>query len=96
MKYHLFREKIPHNDLSSTELSDAEDDIDLDATMEAKQPYHHHGSIVFTTECLVVAPGCVIPGTLAITSDSLYFTADEESEELKKIDPQVTFAYIDP
>ena len=86
LKYHLFTQKLPKND--DGDISDAEDE-NLDAAMETKEPYHHHGIIVFTTECKVIAPGSVIPGTLAITSDSLYFTADEESEEIKTIDPQV-------
>ena len=83
----MFTKKLPEQ--NSAEEEDEEEEIDLDSVLEEKQPYEHHGSIVITTECCVVSPGAVISGTLAITNDSLYFTADEDSDDLKKIDPQV-------
>ena len=46
-------------------------------------------SILLTTDCLVISPGAAIPGTLAITNDSIYYTADEDSDDMKKLDQQV-------
>lgn len=89
LKYHLFTQKLPSsNDLAEESESEAEDDIESKVTEERQQ---HSGSIVYTVECQVISPGTVIPGVLAITSDSLYFTADEEAPDMKRINQEVNF-----
>lgn len=87
LKYHLYTKDTPKSD--EVEVSESEDDVDLDATLEERHIYHQQGSIQITTECNIISPGAVVPGTLAITTDALYFTADDESEELKTLDPMV-------
>lgn len=89
LKYHLFTQKLPSsNDLAEESESEAEDDTESKVTEERQQ---HSGSIVYTVECQVISPGTVIPGVLAITSDSLYFTADEEAPDMKRINQEVNF-----
>ena len=70
-----------------------EHDVDLDASISDKLLYQQQGSIQVTTPCSVISPGVVVPGTLTITTDSLYYTAEDECEELKKLDPQVCIEY---
>ena len=96
LKYHLYVKDVATSIEGASEES--EDEInDLDTTFDEKQHIHHQqqqSSILLTTECHVVAPGAAIPGTLAVTNDSLYYTADEDSEEIKKIDPQVVVLFL--
>ena len=97
LKYHLYIKDTPKAD-HQEEMSGSEDEdelvtTELDTTLEEKQHLYYQqqqSSILFTSDCLVVSPGAAIPGTLAVTSDSIYFTADEESEEMRKLDQQVT------
>ena len=93
LKYHLFTQKLPpSNNVAEESEGETEDDIESKVTEERQQ---HSGSIVYTVECQVISPGTVIPGVLAITSDSLYFTADEEAPDMKKINQEVSFWLLD-
>jgi hypothetical protein len=91
LKYHLYTKDAQNNEEN---VSGSEDEgvNELDTTMEEKQQIYQQqqqGSILLTVECFVISPGAAIPGTLAITNDSLYYTTDEESEEIKKLDQHV-------
>ena len=46
---------------------------------------------MLSCQCSVIAPSVQAPGSLTITTSTLYFTADEESEEYQQIDPQVVW-----
>ena len=96
LKYHLYTKKDSQkpgdNQQDMYESEDDDEQTELDTTLEEKQHLYYQqqqSSILLTTECFVVSPGAAIPGSLAVTSDSIYFTADEESEEMKKLDQQV-------
>ena len=101
LKYHLYTKKDSQKAGDHQEdVSESEDDdeaTELDATLEEKQHLYYQqqqSSILLTTECFVVSPGAAIPGSLAVTSDSIYFTADEESEEMRKLDQQVRSVFF--
>ena len=49
-----------------------------------------HGHVVFTTECHLIAPCVVAPGSLTITSTFMFFAVDEEHDEFKKLDTKVS------
>lgn len=42
------------------------------------------------TKGKLIAPGIVAPGIVSITSTELYFEVDEDDEEFKKIDTEVS------
>lgn len=46
-----------------------------------------------STKAKLVAPGIVAPGMVSITSTELYFEVDEEDEEFKRIDTEVSFCF---
>ena len=48
------------------------------------------GPLTFTTECRLIAPGFALKGTLSITSNDLYFDADEEDPEFQSMDIEVS------
>lgn len=41
----------------------------------------------------MVAPGLVAPGIVSITSAELYFEVDEEDEEFRRIDSEVSYFF---
>ncbi|XP_012557946.1 neurobeachin isoform X1 [Hydra vulgaris] len=86
LKYHLFTKQSPNGKVVE---DNEDDDIDLESASEEKQAYHQHGSIMYSVACRIISPGVTLPGILTITTDSLYFTADEECVELKNIDPKI-------
>lgn len=43
-----------------------------------------------STKAKLIAPGIVAPGIVSITSAELYFEVDEEEEEYKKVDTEVS------
>ena len=88
MKYHLFVKKSRSSEDDSRDTEMEDEDLEM-SPQEDIQFMQQPGNIQFTTTCKVISPGVVIPGSLAITGDALYFTADEESEELQGIDPLV-------
>ena len=97
LKYHLYTKNASNNDKTNVSESEDEELNELDTTIEEKQQLYQQqqqSSILLTTECLVISPGASIPGTLAITNDSLYYTADEESDEMKKLDQHVSDLYL--
>ncbi|KAF7268650.1 hypothetical protein GWI33_018245, partial [Rhynchophorus ferrugineus] len=58
------------------------DDRELDSDL--------NGPINISTKAKLVAPGIVAPGILSITSAELYFEVDEDDEEFKKLDSEVS------
>lgn len=48
------------------------------------------GPVNISTAAKLIAPGIVAPGTVSITSTELYFEVDEDDEEFKKIDTEVS------
>ena len=86
LKYHLFSKQLPNRKVSE---NDEEDDNEFESTSEEKQAYHQHGSITYSIQCKIISPGVTLPGILTITTDSLYFTADEDCDEVKNVDPKV-------
>ncbi|KAJ8949535.1 hypothetical protein NQ318_005097, partial [Aromia moschata] len=58
------------------------DDRELDSDL--------NGPVNISTKAKLVAPGLVAPGMVSITSAELYFEVDEEEEEFKKIDSEVS------
>lgn len=49
------------------------------------------GPVNISTKARLVAPGIVAPGMVSITSAELYFEVDEDEEEFKRIDGEVSF-----
>lgn len=48
-----------------------------------------------STKARLIAPGIVAPGMVSITSTELYFEVDEEDDEFKRLDPEVsTLLYL--
>ena len=43
-----------------------------------------------STKAKLIAPGIVAPGMVSITSSELYFEVDEEEDEFKKMDTEVS------
>lgn len=48
------------------------------------------GPVNMSTKARLIAPSIVAPGTVSITSSELYFEVDEEDEEFKRLDPEVS------
>ncbi|KAK9700943.1 Neurobeachin/BDCP, DUF4704 alpha solenoid region [Popillia japonica] len=73
--------------MQSTDLMDDNElliddrELDSDAT----------GPVNISTKARLIAPGIVAPGMVSITSSELYFEVDEEDEEFKKMDAEVSF-----
>ena len=49
------------------------------------------GPVNLSCKAKIIAPGIVVPGTLSVTSNELYFEADEDDPDFKKNDPRVTY-----
>ncbi|KAH1026810.1 hypothetical protein HUJ05_000428 [Dendroctonus ponderosae] len=62
------------------------DDRELDSDL--------NGPINISTKAKLVAPGIVAPGIVSVTSAELYFEVDEDDEEFKKIDCEVSFKNV--
>ncbi|KAK6637449.1 hypothetical protein RUM44_007866 [Polyplax serrata] len=70
---------------SSDLMDDGElmtDDRDLDADLT--------GPVNISTKARLIAPGIVAPGVVSITMTELYFEVDEDDEEYKKINAEVS------
>ncbi|XP_048774132.2 neurobeachin-like isoform X3 [Ostrea edulis] len=52
------------------------------------------GPVAVSTSCKLIAPGAAISGTMSVTKTEMYFEMDEESEDNKKLDPQV-LSYVE-
>lgn len=50
------------------------------------------GPVNISTKAKLVAPGVEAPGIVSITNAELYFEVDEEDEEFKKVDTEVSGA----
>lgn len=48
------------------------------------------GPVNISTKAKLVAPGLIAPGIVSITSAELYFEVDEDDEEFKRIDSEVS------
>lgn len=48
------------------------------------------GPVNISTKAKLIAPGLVAPGIVSITSAELYFEVDEDNEEFRKIDSEVS------
>lgn len=48
------------------------------------------GPVNISTPAKLIAPGIVAPGMVSITSTELYFEVDEDDDEFKKIDTEVS------
>ncbi|XP_065556860.1 neurobeachin-like isoform X3 [Artemia franciscana] len=46
------------------------------------------GPVNLSCKAKIIAPGIVVPGTLSVTSNELYFEADEDDPDFKKNDPR--------
>nr|XP_022900222.1 neurobeachin isoform X1 [Onthophagus taurus] len=72
--------------MQSTDLMDDNellmDDRDLDSDTT--------GPVNISTKAKLIAPGIVAHGMVSITSSEIYFEVDEEDEEFKKIDTEVS------
>ncbi|OQV18752.1 Lipopolysaccharide-responsive and beige-like anchor protein [Hypsibius exemplaris] len=66
---------------------------DIDSNSEELEMEYNNsknvGPLTFTTECRLIAPGFALKGTLSITSNDLYFDADEEDPEFQNMDIEV-------
>lgn len=51
------------------------------------------GPVALSTPCKLIAPGVAVKGTMSITKNELYFEIDEDDEDNKKIDPNVSTAW---
>lgn len=52
------------------------------------------GPVNISTAAKLIAPGIVAPGTVSITSTELYFEVDEDDEEFKRIDTEVSLYLV--
>ena len=52
--------------------------------------YKFSGPVNISTKAKLIAPGIVAPGVVSITSTELYFEVDEDDEEYKKINSEVS------
>ena len=93
LKYHLYRQKTLEQASSSAasdeEAEEGEVDINELKKEELVDKEEKQIEALHTVKCHVIAPGVVVEGTLAVASSYLYFTADDESLALQKIDPMV-------
>ena len=48
-----------------------------------------------STKGKLIAPGIVAPGIISVTSSELYFEVDEDDEEFKKIEPEVSVLFAE-
>lgn len=103
--FHLFADtEQPINDskqalnfakISSSEIEDSysldDEDSISDITIDDKiLEVDDTGHVILTTDCQMLAPCVVVPGSLTITSTAMFFSADEDDEEYRKIDPKVS------
>ena len=95
MKYHLFKQKtLDQTSIGSSseeETEELESEVSELAIEDRSSIQETQVDIVYSCQCQIVSPGAVIPGTLAITNSFMYFSADEEDENLKNIDPKVMY-----
>lgn len=90
--------------MQSTDLMDDSelliDDRELDSDSTGKYViicilcvfdcFNFAGPVNISTKAKLIAPGIVAPGMVSITSSELYFEVDEDDEEFKKIDTEVS------
>ncbi|XP_065829708.1 lipopolysaccharide-responsive and beige-like anchor protein isoform X2 [Oscarella lobularis] len=72
--------------LSNADSDDVEGVLD---EAEAEREVIFAGRVVLSCSCRILCPCVVLPGTLTITTSALYFASDEESDDYKKLDPQL-------
>lgn len=51
------------------------------------------GTVNISTKAKLIAPGLVAAGIVSITNNELYFEVDEDDEEFKKIDSEVSVCF---
>lgn len=51
------------------------------------------GPVNISTKARLISPGVVSPGIVSITSNELYFEVDEDDDEFKKIDAEVSTGF---
>ncbi|XP_055330476.1 neurobeachin-like [Paramacrobiotus metropolitanus] len=81
----LGHREVPLEVGDDSDANSEDQDIDYIQTTTAKTM----GPVTFTSECKLIAPGVVLKGTLSITSNDLYFDADEDDNEFETSDPEV-------
>lgn len=99
LKYHLYRQKTieqaSNGIVSEEEGEDSEIDVNELAKEEFVDKEEKQIEAIHTVKCHAIAPGVIVDGTLAVASSYLYFTADDESLALKKVDPAViTYMFL--
>ena len=94
MKYHLYRQKTLEQAANSISSDEETEEGELDVNELKKEELidkeEKQIEALHTIKCHVIAPGVVVEGTLAIATSYLYFTADDETLALQKIDPAVS------
>ena len=85
------------NASTSLESFTSEDEeISLDVTKDdIPKDEDHRGQVVMATGCKLIAPSVVVPGNLTITTSAVYFAVDEDNEEYKRLDPNVSTETLD-
>ena len=53
-------------------------------------PLRAPGPVNMSTPAYLMAPGLVVPGTISITSNELYFELDEDHPDYQAIDAEVS------
>ena len=94
LKYHLYRQKTLEQASNGMASDEETEESELDASELKKEELMDKDDkqieALHTIKCHVIAPGVVVEGTLAIATSYLYFTADDESLALQRIDPAVS------
>ena len=94
LKYHLYRQKTleqaPNGVASDEEMEETELDVNELKNDELLDKEEKQIEALHTIKCHVIAPGVVVEGTLAIANSFLYFTADDESLAVQRVDPTVS------
>lgn len=81
--------RITHAPLE--DLYSIEDEDNVEVSVEEKSVIRdEHGHVVFTTECHLIAPCVVAPGSLTITSAFMFFAVDEDHDDFKRLDSKVS------
>lgn len=52
--------------------------------------FYSTGPVNISTKAKLVAPGLVAPGVVSVTSAELYFEVDEDDEEFRRIENEVS------
>nr|CAH7719437.1 unnamed protein product [Callosobruchus chinensis] len=84
-EFHAHLATTRGHQMQSDLMDDSElltDDRELDTDL--------NGPVNISTKAKLIAPGIVAPGVVSITSAELYFEVDEEDEEFKKMDNEVS------